>query len=175
MYIVLNSCFFDFCCYTINFAIRTSYPTCKNQPTNLWDFKDVFKVKGKSLWTWQKFILSICTVHVYVYLYFYKEYIFQFFVDNTIRKKGILFWKKVKVSPFCNVLSRKINNYRSMNVFIWKYQLLYTCIHLFFHNNDVVQHRNLQRTSLKPLMHFYTHLKKRIKFWEVKFKVIELF
>lgn len=35
-----------------------------------------------------------------------------------------------------------------------------TCIHPFFHNKDVVQHGNMQRTSLKPLMHFYTHLKK---------------
>lgn len=66
---------------------------------------------------------------LYMYMYTYtciRNISVSFF---RIRKRGTLFWKKVKVSPFCNVLSRKINNYRSMNVFIWKYQLLYMHTH----------------------------------------------
>lgn len=35
-----------------------------------------------------------------------------------------------------------------------------TCIHLFCHNNDVVQHRNLQRKELKAANAFLNSLKK---------------
>lgn len=35
-----------------------------------------------------------------------------------------------------------------------------TCIHLFFHNNDVVQHRNLQRKEFKTANAFLNSLKK---------------
>lgn len=115
MYIVLNSCFFIFAVIQLNLPLERLIPSARISRQIFGILRMFSKWREKAC----KHDKNSFYLHVYVYLYFYKEYIFQFSVDNTIRKKGTLFWKKVKVSPFCNVLTRKINNYRSMNQCIY--------------------------------------------------------